>query len=319
MIDHLTFIALLTGSRVRATSLSSWPTPVAIGAIAALILLLFALAVVGHVLRTMRRVHELTKAGRAASAAAAEQQGSDPITSFNRDGVASDPINVKIVAGNGQLAAAFAAAGWYRADEIDFITSFRISFDSIFGRKYATAPVSNLYLYGRKEDYAFEQPGTSVRERDHVRFWDTGTKSEDGRTVWVGGATRDIKVEISKVTHLPTHKISSNVDAERETVLEGLIRSGWVIGEGWEANFGRQTEQHNSLGDMYYTDGRRVVLTLADVPIFSPLATQVRGRVEARVAQTFARAVRWSLPKEGRERAAKRARDLDSTSTNNAF
>ena len=76
-----------------------------------------------------------------------------------------------------------------------------------------------------------------MRERDHVRFWDTGTRSEDGRTVWVGGATRDIKVEISKVTHLPTHKISSNVDAERETVLEGLVRSGWVIGERLGSQF----------------------------------------------------------------------------------
>ena len=142
--------------------------------------------------------------------------------------------------------------------------------------------------------------------------------AEDGRTVWVGGATRDIKVEISKVTHLPTHKISSNVDAERETVLDGLVRSGWVIGESWEANFGRQTEQRNSLGDMYYTDGRRAVLTLANVPVFAPLATQVRGRVGARAAQTFARVVRWSLPREGRERAAKRARALDSSSTTNA-
>src|SRR5215469_11228403 len=218
----------------------------------AVIVLLPLLLVLWLIIRTTRRVRELTTAGRRASAAAAEQQGSNPVTSFNRDGAASDPINVKIMAGNGQLAAAFAAAGWYRADEIDFITSFRISYDSIFGRKYATAPVSNLYLYGRKEDYAFEQPGTSVRERDHARFWDTGTQSRDGRTVWVGGATRDIKVEISHVTHLPTHKISSDVDAERETVLDCLVGSGWIVGEGWEANFGRQTEQHNSLGDMYY-------------------------------------------------------------------
>ena len=72
------------------------------------------------------------------------------------------------------LAASFAAAGWYRADEIDLVTSLRISVDSVFGRKYSTAPVSNLYLYGRKEDYAFERPGKNVRQRDHVRFWNTG-------------------------------------------------------------------------------------------------------------------------------------------------
>jgi hypothetical protein len=259
----------------------------------------------------MRRVRELTRKGRQASAAVAAQQGSDPITSFNRDGAASDPINVKIVATSGQLAAAFGAGGWYRADEIDFVTSMRISFDSVFGRKYATAPVSNLYLYGRKEDFAFERPGKSVRERDHARFWNTGSTSSDGRTVWVGGATRDIKVEISKVTHLPTHKISPNVDSERQTVINDLAGAGWVVDEGWEANFGKQTEQRNSLGDMYYTDGRRAVLTLANIFVFAPIATQVRGRFGARVAQIYGRALRWRLPKAGRDRAAKREASPD--------
>ncbi|PWT77109.1 MAG: hypothetical protein C5B60_03225, partial [Chloroflexi bacterium] len=276
-----------------------------IGTAAVVVIVLLLLVGLILVIRTMRRVRALSMEGLRVSLAASKQFGSNPITSFNRDGVASDPINVKIVATAGQLASAFGASGWYRADEIDFITSVRISFDSILGRKYATAPVSNLYLYGRKEDYAFERPGKSVRERDHARFWDTGTQSRDGRTVWVGGATRDIKVEISHVTHLPTHKISSDVDAERETVLDCLVGSGWIVGEGWEANFGQPTEQRNSLGDMYFTDGRRVVLTLANIPVFAPLATQIRGRLGAQVARSFSRVVRWRLPKEGLERAAK--------------
>jgi hypothetical protein len=286
-----------------------------VGSLSALLLIIAAVVVVVVllllvelilVIRITRRVRGLSREGRRVSAEASKESGSNPITSFNRDGEASDPINVKIVATAGQLGVAFGASGWYRADEIDFITSVRISFDSIFGRKYATAPVSNLYLYGRKEDYAFERPGKSVRERDHARFWDTSTKSQDGRTIWVGGATRDIKVEISHVTHLPTHKISSDVDAERETVLDCLVSSGWVVGEGWEANFGRPTEQRNSLGDMYFTDGRRAVLTLANIPVFAPLATRIRSRLGAQVARSFSRVVRWRLPKEGLERAARR-------------
>jgi hypothetical protein len=283
---------------------------VIIAVIVVVVVVLPLLLGLGLVIRTMRRVYELTRQGRQASAAAAEQQGSNPITSFNRDGAASDPINVKIVATNGQLAAAFGAGGWYRADEIDFVTSVRISFDSVFGRKYATAPVSNLYLYGRKEDFAFERPGQSVRERDHARFWDTGTTNTDGRTVWVGGATRDIKVEISKVTHLPTHKISSQVDSERQTVIDDLANSGWVIDESWEANFGKQTEQRNSLGDVYFTDGRRVVLTLANIFVFAPITTQVRGRFAARLAQVSGRLLRWRLPKAGRDRVAKHETSL---------
>jgi hypothetical protein len=285
---------------------NSLPTPAIIAiVIGAIIVILLALAL-WRVLRTMRHIREASREGRRASAAVAQQVGSNPVTSFNRDGEASDPINVKIIGTNGQLAAAFAAAGWYRADEIDFVTSVRISVDSVFGRKYATAPVSNLYLYGRKEDYAFERPGKSVRERDHVRFWDTGAESDDGRTIWVGGATRDIKVEISKVTHLPTHKISPDVDAERETVIDSLVESGWVIDEGWETNFGKPTVQKNSLGDTYHTDGRRAVMTLADIFTFGPLTTQVRSPLGARIARSIAGALRWRLPKQGRERAQKR-------------
>ncbi len=297
---------LITYRASALLELTSFILGAILGAVIVAVLLLLFLTGLFRVIHTMRQVRELSKEGRRASAAAAEQHGSNPVTSFNREGAASDPINVKITATAGQLAAAFAAAGWYRADEIDFVTSARISYDSILGRKYATAPVSNLYLYGRKEDYAFELPGTSVRQRDHARFWDTGSKGGDGRSIWVGGATRDIKVEISHVTHLPTHKISSDVDAERTNVVDCLDLSGWVIEEGWEASFGKPTEQRNSLGDMYYTDGRRAVLTLANIPVFAPFFTHVRGRFGAKLAQTFARAVRWRLPKEGLERAAKR-------------
>ena len=108
------------------------------------------------------------------------------------------------------------------------------------------------------------------------------------------------------MTHLPTHKISSDVDAERTNVVDCLVFSGWVIGEAWEASFGKPTEQRNSLGDMYYTDGRRAVLTLANTPVFALLFTHVRGRLGARLAQTFGRALRWRLPREGLERAARR-------------
>ena len=126
---------------------------------------------------------------------------------------------MQVVGSNGQLGASFAAAGWYRADEIDLVTSTRISVDSALGRAYSTAPVSNLYLFGRKEDYAFERPGPNVRERDHIRFWNTGQVGPDGRPIWIGSATKDVKVELSRTNHLPTHGISPDLDAERAGAL----------------------------------------------------------------------------------------------------
>ncbi len=276
---------------------------VGVGALIVLIVLILLISALVKVLRTQRMLHEASAEGRRVSA---QQVGANPTTSFSRDGAPSDPLNVKFVGTSGQLAAAFAAAGWYRADEIDFVTSVRISYDSIMNRKYSTAPVSNLYLYGRKEDYAFERPGKSVRQRDHVRLWNTGETSGDGRPIWVGGATRDIAVEISPITHLPTHRIGSDVDAERESLMDSVIEAGWVIEDAWEAGFGQPTERRNSLGDSYHTDGRRAVMTLAQITVLAPVVKQVRGRLASRIAKAAFSALRWRLPQEGRDRAAKR-------------
>jgi LssY C-terminus len=168
--------------------------------------------------------------------------------------------------------------------------------------------VSNLYLYGRRQDYAFERPGRSVRERDHVRFWDTGQRVADDRPVWIGGATRDSAVEISKVSHMPTHKIAPDVDTERAIVARDLIATGWVLEEDWEPGFGKPTQTHNAMQDPYYTDGQVAVLTLAAVPSLLPLATQVRSPLGARVTRTLSRALRWRLPQRGRTRAREQKR-----------
>ncbi|MGH2487362.1 MAG: LssY C-terminal domain-containing protein [Ktedonobacterales bacterium] len=271
--------------------------------IAAGILLVAVLLLLAFLVKVLLNVRLVRRAGAEGRRVSAEQSGTHPLTNFSRSGLSSDPLNVRLICSAGQLATAFAAAGWYRADEIDFVTSYRISIDSVFGRKYATAPVSNLYLFGRRQDFAFERPGSSVRERDHVRFWRTAETAKDGRPIWIGGATKDIAVEISKVTHLPTHRIAADTDAERTIVVEDLIGTGWVIAETWAPGFGKPTQTKNALGDPYFTDGRVAVLTLANVPVLSPLATQVRGPLEAGVAKALSRATRWRLPQSGRSRA----------------
>jgi hypothetical protein len=263
-------------------------------------LLLACMVSVGRVLVVLRRIRRAGRAGRAASAGLPAD--AMPVLSFNRKGHPGDPINMELIGTASQIAAAFTAAGWYRADEIDLVTSVRISVDSLLARRYSTAPVSNLYLFGRKEDLAFERPGRNVRERDHIRLWNTGRRAADGRPIWVAGATRDIKVELASTNHLPTHKIAPDIDAERALVAADLAGTGFVVDEGWRPGFGRQTEGHNGTGDPYVTDGRVAVLTLADV-LVSPLATQVRGRAGGLVARGVARIFRWRLPRAGRQRA----------------
>jgi hypothetical protein len=220
---------------------------------------------------------------------------SPPRTCFNHKGRDGDPVNVQMVGSDRQIAAAFGSAGWYRADEIDLITSARISVDSILGRKYSTAPVSNLYLFGRKEDLAFERPGESVRERDHIRLWNTGLTSADGRPIWVGGATRDVQVELAQTNHLPTHKISPDVDAERDLVVSELRETQLLSDEKWRPEVGRRMQATNGGGDPYVIDGRVALLTCADVSV-PVLATQIRGPVAARLAKTLGKRFRPLLP-----------------------
>lgn len=285
---------------VGASGLARLGTPTLIALGVAVVIVLLLLAFLIRVLLNVRMVRAAGAEGRRVSA---EQSGDHPLTNFTRAGLPSDPLNIRVVGTAGQLATAFAAAGWYRADEIDFVTSYRISVDAIFGRKYATAPVSNLYLFGRRQDFAFERPGSSVRERDHVRFWKAAEPAKDGRPLWLGGATKDIAVEISKVSHLPTHRIAPDTDAERAVVMNDLIATGWVVAETWAPGFGQPTQTKNALGDSYFTDGRVAVLTLADVPVLAPIATQVRGPIAGGAAKALSRLTRWRLPQSGRSRA----------------
>jgi LssY C-terminus len=286
---------------LAALDLARIPVLVLILAAVVAVLAILALVLLIAVVRTVREFRAAGAGGRRVSA---EKSGSHPLTTYTRNGVAGDPLNVRIIATESQLTTAFAAAGWYRADEIDFVTSLRIVFDSLFARNYPTAPISNLYLFGRRQDYAFERPGKSVRERDHIRFWKSGQRSKDGRDIWLGAATHDIAVEFSKVSHLPTHKIAPDVDAERTIVLRDLIATGWVVDQTWELSFGGPFETHNALGDPYYTDGRVAILALANVPVLLPLPlSQVRGPVAARAARAVVSGYRWVLPKSGRLRA----------------
>lgn len=264
------------------------------------VIVLFIILAAAHIGNQYRKLRKASQPGRAASAA--QMTSGEPLTTFNREGLAGDPLNMKVHGTDGQLGAGFLAAGWYRADEIDFITSARISVDSILGRKYSTAPVSNLYLFGRKEDYAFERPGKNVRQRDHIRFWNTGQKTDDGRPIWIGSATRDVKVELSHTNHLPTHGISPDLDAERQLVVTELGQTGYVVSHEQVPGFGKETHGKNGGGDPYFTDGMISLLKLVNVWTH-PLTTQARGPFLGRIGNALERSWRSKLPREGLEHA----------------
>lgn len=176
--------------------------------------------------------------------------------------IPGDPINIALVGSKEDLILGMTRAGWVPADPITFDSSIRIAVDSVFRKPDPEAPVSALYLFGRKQDLAFEKPiGNSPRQRHHVRFW-LWNQQEDGQPVWFGSATLDERVGLSHTTGQITHHIGPDVDAERDLIAQDLQKAGWVQKIDWKDHFLPQLEGRNGGGDLWKTDGRLEIVYL---------------------------------------------------------
>ena len=145
-------------------------------------------------------------------------------------GIPGDAINVGLIGTRGDVVSAFHAAGWYPADPITLKSSLEIVGSVLFDRSYQDAPVSPLYFDGRHEDLAFEKAvGTSADRRQHVRLWQVLQSGVDGRPVWLGSASFDSGVTLSRDTGQVTHKIAPNIDQERDRLIGDLDRARMLM------------------------------------------------------------------------------------------
>mgnify|MGYP000083941817 CR=1 FL=1 len=183
-----------------------------------------------------------------------------PRNATTAEGHQGDAVNVALVGSDEDLHRTLAVAGWYPADPITLETSLRIAADCVLEKPYPHAPVSDLYLWGRKQDAAFEQPvGKSPTQRHHVRFWRSRDLDRQGRPLWLGAATFDERVEISRTTGGFTHKIGPDIDKERNKILVDSISARALDGYYWVDQFLPEPEGKNGGGDPYFTDRRLAV------------------------------------------------------------
>src|SRR5262245_60254417 len=186
-----------------------------------------------------------------------------PRVTHTKTGIPGDPVNIAIVASEADLHRALLVAGWYPADPITLESSLRIAADTVLRRPYDDAPVSSLYLFDRKQDFAFEKPvGDDPRRRHHVRFWRSAETDEQGRPAWFGAATFDERVGVSHTTLEVTHHIGPDVDAERDLIVADLRRIGRLAELTWIDNFQPKHDGKNGGGDPYHTDGRLAVAVI---------------------------------------------------------
>ena len=181
------------------------------------------------------------------------------------DGIPGDPLNVALIGTETDVRQAMQAARWDPADALGLRSDLKIAADTVLRRQYDQAPVSNLYLWGRKEDLAFEQSvGDDPRQRHHVRFWRSGAAHPDGRPVWVGAAIYDQRVGLSRDTGQITHHTAADIDTEREKLFHDLQQAGELSEVYAVKDFHKTRTGRNGGGDPWHTDGDLRVGVIVD-------------------------------------------------------
>jgi hypothetical protein len=209
-----------------------------------------------------------------------------PLYCVTPDGFASDPLNIGIVATRRQLIGCMEKSGWHVADPRHLRNMVREALSIVYGWSYPTAPVSNLYLFGRKQDIAFQIPleGVAGGGRHHVRFWATTYENKrplgihsihwqhrkdrvlGDNLLWVGASSLDVGVNFIRHNLQLTHMIDPDTNKERELIVDRLKARGLV-----------KKVQYIKLGEPYklinrvingslHTDGRMAVATLKTDP-----------------------------------------------------
>jgi hypothetical protein len=123
----------------------------------------------------------------------------------------------------------FTAAGWVKVDPDVKDTILHGIIESVSKESYLTMPMSQLYLFGRPQDYgwAHAQPISVVKTRNHLRIWKAPFEV-NGETLWVGAATHDTGFERDQRNDGITHKIDPDIDLERDYLEKTLASTGLV-------------------------------------------------------------------------------------------
>jgi hypothetical protein len=197
------------------------------------------------------------------------------------DGFASDPLNVGIIATRHQLIKTMERAGWHMADPHTPRYMLRHILSAVYGWSYPAAPVSNLYLFGRKQDIAFEIPiDGEPGNRHHVRFWATTYERQrplsfrsihwhhrrehvqGDNLLWVGAASMDIGLGFIRHNLQITHMIDPDTNRERELIVKQL-RAKKLVKTVETVELGQPYRLINRVVTGYlHTDGKMAVVSL---------------------------------------------------------
>lgn len=165
-----------------------------------------------------------------------------------REGSFVDPVNIILTGSEKQLKNAFKKIGWFGTDKVTLKSCLRTMYTFVANRPYPRAPISSLFLFGRKQDLGFQEPiGNSPRKRHHIRFWGVNVNEIDDpldikfwtekRKInlneslsWVGAGSEDLGFGFTRFTFKVSHRVDHRVDNERKYILN-LLKKRKLIGK----------------------------------------------------------------------------------------
>jgi hypothetical protein len=178
-----------------------------------------------------------------------------------------DPVNLVVLGDFDSLLEAFTRAGWQETEQLHLGSSVKTARSFLFGSEYRYSPTSDQYLFGRRQDVAFQRARASIHERNHLRLWYAPMRFA-GQPIWVGQVNRDIGVKFTlRSWTLTTHAVDPDVDDARENVTGDLLHSGRLEYCAYLPGVGERTPDEpgrNLMNDPFHTDGRRAVYVLFD-------------------------------------------------------
>lgn len=183
----------------------------------------------------------------------------------DRDGNPGDMVNFLIIGSESQMQKAFTDSGWVKVDADVRDSALHGLIVSLSKESYVTMPMSQLFLFGRPQDYgwAHAEPIRVVASRNHLRVW-KAPMNVNGRTLWIGAATHDIGFEKDQRNDKLTHKIDPDIDVERNYVEKTLVSTGLVSEMTYFVPTDALKEAKTATGGSFHSDGRVLILELAN-------------------------------------------------------
>jgi len=180
-------------------------------------------------------------------------------------GKPTEPLNIIIIGKPNVLDNAFERAGWIRSYPITAQNLWSALVASIRNTQDLRAPVTPQFwnTFPSALSYIKSTPKNSVRERHHIRFWNSSVKTLRGEEIYFGAASFDKNIKFKSSILIPTHVINPAIDVERDYVSSDLEKTGLVESEKIfqivDPILGK-----NIVGDQFFTDGKSRVIFLKD-------------------------------------------------------